>query len=166
MPRDLKTPHYYNEYSQKFLGIIDQHGWQVTSVVPNDGDDGDAWSYCTGLFFHFQHPEIIVFNESTDLRTSMIDAIGERVREGEMFEPGRSYADILGGGHYVQFRPVDVSHYQDWVNSSIWFYDDDPASFPLFQCFYPDMKGLFPWDATCEQWAIDSQPLLFNPKRD
>jgi uncharacterized protein DUF4262 len=94
----------------------------------------------------------------------MINAIEERVRQGEKFQPGAHYADIVGGGYYVQVRTVDVSHYKDWVNSAIWFYDGDPSSFPLLQCFYPDMNGKFPWEDGCEQWAIDAQPQLFKPK--
>lgn len=93
------------------------------SVTPRVGEEGDLWSYSTGLFYHYKHPEIIIFNESTELRHAMINAIGERTREGEKFEPGPGYADIVNGGYLVQFRPVDMSHYQDWVNSSIWFYD-------------------------------------------
>lgn len=164
MPRDPKQRDQVNDYEKKFLRIIDEFGWHVTSVVPRAGDEGDAWSYSTGLFYHYQHPEILIFNEATDLRFSMINAIGKRVRQGETFEPGRSYADILGEGYYVQFRPVDVSHYKDWVNSAIWFYDWEPTSFPLLQCFYPDMNGKFPWESGCEQWAVEAQPQLSTPK--
>jgi len=163
MPRDPKRPDGFNDYEQKLLRTIDEFAWQVTSVIPRKGDEGHAWSYSTGIFYHYRHPEIIVFNEASDLRHSMINAIGKRVRQGEKFEPGRVYAEIIDG-YDVQFRPVDVTHYQDWVNSSIWFYDWDPASFPMLQCFYPDMNGKFPWDAGCEQWAIDAQPLLYEPK--
>lgn len=164
MPRDPKHCDNVNEYEKKFLRIIVEFGWHVTNVAPLAGQEGDLWSYSTGLFYHFQHPEVLIFNEPTDLRWSMINSIGERVRQGEKFEPGRGYADIVGGGHYVQFRPVDVSHYKDWVNSAIWFYDNDSVSFPLLQCFYPDMNGKFPWEPGCEQWAIDQQPQLWKPK--
>ena len=166
MPRDPKQRDDVNEYERKFLRIIDEFGWHVTNVAPLAGEEGNLWSYSTGLFYHFHHPEILIFNESTDLRWSMINSIGERVRQGEKFEPGRGYADIIGSGHYVQFRPVDVSHYKDWVNSAIWFYDNHPASFPLLQCFYPDMNGKFPWEPGCEQWAIDAQPQFFKPKHN
>ena len=83
--------------------------------------------------------------------------------QGERFEPGRGYADIIETFD-VQFQPVDVSHYKEWVGWAIWFYDSDPASFPLLQCFYPDMNGKFPWEPDCESWAVKSQPLLYKPK--
>ncbi|HEY3768283.1 MAG TPA: DUF4262 domain-containing protein [Candidatus Angelobacter sp.] len=108
--------------------------------------------------YHYQHPEIIVVNEPAKLRLSMINSMGDRVKAGEKFEPGKGYADIIGGGFDVQFRPMHPSHYLDWINSACWFYDDDPNSFPVLQCFYPDMKGKFPWQRGCEKWAVEQQP--------
>jgi hypothetical protein len=165
MPRDPKDLNDRNDFERKFLRIIDEFGWFVLSVVPRAADEGDAWSYSTGLFYHYQHPEIIIFNENSELRHSMINAIGERARKGEKFEPGRGYADIIGDFE-VQFLPVHISQYANWVNSAIWFYDSDPASFPLLQCFYPDMNGKFPWEPDCETWAVESQPLLYKPKEE
>ena len=94
----------------------------------------------------------------------MINAIGVRVRAGESFRPGPSYADILGGGHYVNFRAMHVDHCKEWLNLACWFYDRVNANFPVLQCFYPDMKGKFPWEPDCESWAVESQPLLYQPK--
>jgi len=164
MPIDPKKLDGHNKFSQDFLKIIDEHGWFVMSVVPRKDDEGDAWSYSTGLFYHYRHPEIIVFNEPADLRDSMINAIGDRVKAGEKFEPGKGYSDIIGGGFDVQFRPMHPSHYLDWVNSACWFYDNDPNSFPVLQCFYPDMEGRFPWEPGCADWAIEQQLLHDKPK--
>jgi len=163
MPLDPKKRKGLRKIDQDFLRTIDKYGWQVMSVAPRIGEDGELWSYSTGLFYHFQHPEILIFNEPTDLRFSMINAIGKRAKEGEKFEPGVGYADIIDK-YYVQFRPVHPTHYWDWVNFACWFYDNDPNTFPLLQCFYPDMAGKFPWEAGCEQWAIEAQPLLDRPK--
>ena len=166
MPRDPKQHQsdQWNKIEKHILRSIDERGWFVMGVFQNPGDKEPGWSYSIGLFYNYHHPEIVIFGEQPELRQSMIDAIGERVREGEKFTEDRSYADILGGGHYVQFRPVDVSHYEDWVNSANWFYDWDHASFPLLQCFYPDMTGKFPWEPGCEKWAVEAQPLLHGPK--
>jgi Domain of unknown function (DUF4262) len=167
MPLDPKKLEGHTEFDQKFLKIIDEHGWHVMSVAPRVEDEsgGDLWSYSTGLYYHYRHPEIIIFNEPTDLRHSMINAIGERVKAGEKFEPGKGYSDIIGNFD-VQFRPMHPSHYWDWLNFACWFYDNDPKTFPVLQCFYPDMRGKYPWEPGCEQWAIDQQPLHDEPKPD
>ena len=48
--------------SSKFLEIIDQFGWHVMSVAPRvDSQDKQEWfSYSTGLFREFGHPEIML----------------------------------------------------------------------------------------------------------
>jgi hypothetical protein len=165
MPLDPKKREGHTEFDQKFLKIIDEHGWHVLGVVPRAEDSGHAWSYSTGLFYHYKHPEIIVINEPTDLRLSMINAIGDRVKAGETFEPGKGYSDIIRNFD-VQFRPMHPSHYWDWLNCACWFHDNDPKTFPVLQCFYPDMQGKFPWERGCEQWAIDQQPMHDQPKPD
>jgi hypothetical protein len=164
VPLDPKKRDGLRKIDQDFLRNIDEYGWHVMSVFPREDDkDKASWSYSTGFYYHYKHPEIIVLNEPTKLRFSMIKAIGDRVKAGEKFEPGPSYADIVDK-YYVQFRPVHSSHYSGLVNFARWFYDDDETSFPLLQCFYPDMAGKFPWEPGCEQWAIDQQPLLDRPK--
>jgi hypothetical protein len=94
----------------------------------------------------------------------MINSIGNRVKAGETFKPGKGYSGIIGNFD-VQFRPMHPSHYLDWVNSACWFYDNDENSFPVLQCFYPDMKGKFPWQRGCEKWAVEQQPMHDKPKK-
>ncbi len=142
MPLDPKKRDGLKKGDQEFLRIIDEFGWHVMSVAPRKGGEGDLFSYSTGLYYHFQHPEIIIFNQRTDLRHNMVNNIGRRAKAGEKFEPGKGYSDIIGD------------------------YDNDETSFPLLQCFYPDKSGKFPWEPGCEQWAIDNQPQLDKPKND
>jgi hypothetical protein len=162
MPLDPKKRDGLKKIDQDFLRIIDECDWHVMKVAPLAGEEGDLWAYSTGLYYRFQHPEIIVFNQKFDLMHSMINTIGGRIRGGEKFEPGQGYSDIIGG-YDCQFRPVHVSHHKEYVGWSIWFYDYDPASFPVLQCFWPDKSGKFPWEPGCAQWAIECQPLLDKP---
>jgi hypothetical protein len=163
MPLDPKKRDGLKKIDQDFLRNIDEHGWQVMSVVPLKGEEGHGWSYSSGLFYHFKHPEIVVFNEPVDLRLSMINTIGDRVKAGEVFVPGRGYADIIESFD-VQLRPMHPSHYWGWLNFACWFYDNDENSFPVLQCFYPDLQGKFPWEPGCESWAIEQQPFHDQPK--
>jgi Domain of unknown function (DUF4262) len=165
VPLDPKNLDGRDDGERNFLRIIDKYGWHVMKVAPLVGEEGDLWAYSTGLYYKFKHPEIIVFNQDGDLMHSMINIIGRRVREGEKFAPGRGYADIIDNFD-CQFRPVDISHYKEYVGWSIWFYDYDLASFPMLECFWPDMAGKFPWEPGCEQWAIDNQPQLDKPKEE
>ena len=163
MPLDPKKRDGLKPIDQDFLKNIHEFGWHVMGVVPREGDEGHAWSYSTGLFFHYKHPEIVVFNEAADLRLSMINAIGERVKAGEAFVPGTRYPDIIGNFD-VQFLPMHPSHYWDWLNFACWFYDNNENSFPVLQCIYPDMQGKFPWETGCETWAVEQQPFYDRPR--
>src|SRR5262245_22566632 len=109
---------------QDFLRMIDEYGWHVMGVAPRVGEEGDLWSYSTGLYYRFKHPEIIVLKQTTDLQHNMINNIGERVKSGETFEEGRGYSDIIGN-YDVRFRPVHPTHYWGWVNFACWLYDND-----------------------------------------
>jgi len=83
----------------------------------------------------------------------------------EKFQSGSGYADIIGNGYYVQFRPADVSHYADWGNSAIWFYDWRSLKVPLAAVLLSDMNGKFPWEEGCEQWAIDAPAAIVEAER-
>jgi len=56
MPKDLKNLDGRDDFEQKFLRIIDEFGWFVMNVAPRIDDEGDLWSYSTGLYYHYQHP--------------------------------------------------------------------------------------------------------------
>jgi len=91
----------------------------------------------------------------------VVNVIGQEVRAGKRHEPRGEYADILQDPYRCAFREVDRQHYSDYVGYALWFYEHDP--FPLMQCFWPDKKGLFPWDDGCNHYVKNAQPLLFVP---
>ena len=161
MPLDPSKREGLQKIDQDFLRNIEEYKWHVMSVAPRVEEEGDIWSYSTGLFYHFKHPEIIVVGERIELMYRMINAIGDRVQAGEKFRPEEGYADIIAD-YDCQFRTVHVSQYWSYVNFACWFYDNDETSFPLLQCFFPDMQGRFPWEEGCEEWAIEAQPLLYK----
>ena len=56
---------------------------------------------------------------------------------------------------------MHVSWYSEYVLMSQWFYGDD--SFPVWQCFWSDDDGYYPWDPTCDLGVVKSQPKLYEP---
>jgi Domain of unknown function (DUF4262) len=93
----------------------------------------------------------------------MINSIGNRVKAGQKFEPGKGYADIVGNFD-VQFRPMHPSHYCDWLNFACWFYSTIPRAFPSFNASIRICKVNSPGKPGCEQWAIEQQPVHDQPK--
>jgi hypothetical protein len=143
----------------KFLEIIEKFGWHVMSVAPRLGEEGDLWAYSTGLFYSYDHPEVIVFNLEINSLQNVVNSIGSRVKAGEKFEIGKSYTGIFDDRE-CQFRWVHKSQYKEYIGFSLWFYEG--WNFPVLQAFWPDEQNHFPWDKEGDGWIRGTQPLLYE----
>jgi hypothetical protein len=117
----------------KFLEIIDKFQWHVMSVAPRIDEEGENFSYSTGLFMRFKHSEIILFGLDPDTSQVIINDIGKSVEAGNAYELDRDYADIFADGVNCRFRPVLPAHYKEYVGWSLWFYEQE--QFTLVHCF-------------------------------
>ena len=90
----------------------------------------------------------------------IINTVGSAVKAGKRFDPGGEYSDILQDPYRCAFREVDRASYRDYVGYALWFYERDP--FRLVQCFWPDKDQHLPWDADCNEYVKNAQPLLFR----
>jgi Domain of unknown function (DUF4262) len=160
MVRDASHPDNSGPADQKFLGQIETYGWNVTNVFRREGQTGPDWSYSTGLFHTFRHPEIVIFGLELDNMQKIVNVIGSEIKGGGEFESGKEYQNIFASCG-CQFRPVDASRYADYLGWALWFYNGD--SFPVLQCFWPDREGHYPWDPACSAGVVELQPLLFKP---
>ncbi len=134
MVREASHPDNSHPADQKFLAQIQTHGWNVTKVFRREGETGPEWSFSTGLFHTFQHPEIVIFGLELDTMQKIVNVIGTEIKGGEKFEPGNEYQNVFAQCG-CQFRPVDWSRYADYLGWAMWFYNGDP--FPVLQrrCF-------------------------------
>lgn len=149
----------------EFLRIVDEFGWHVMSVAPRVGSkERQEWfSYSTGLFMSFKHAEIILCGLDGDDAGNIINEIGRAVESARKFSLDTDYTDILGNNVKCRFRVVDPSQYHEYVCFSQWFYETD--DFPVWQCFWPDKKGYYPWEDACQRSVVKLQPLLYQPFR-
>lgn len=147
----------------KFLEIIDKFQWHVMSVAPRIDEEGECFSYSTGLFMRFRHPEIILFGLDPDTSRQTINGIGKTIEEGKPFEMDRDYANVFASEVKCRFRPVLPAYYREYVGWSVWFYEKE--QFPLVQCFWPDRCGHFPWEKECHPEVAAIQPLLYLQPR-
>jgi hypothetical protein len=160
---DPKNREGLSKGDAKFLEIIDQYGWHVMSVAPRvDSDDEQEWfSYSTGLFAAFRQPEIILFGLDDDTAPRIINEIANAMKADRRFELGMDYRDIFADDVKCTFRAVHPSHYPEYLGWSKWFYEG--LDFPVWQCFWPDKRGQYPWEESCSPGVVELQPLLFNP---
>jgi len=149
-----------------FLEIIDKYGWHVMSVAPRtDSADKQEWfSYSTGLFRAFSRPEIIVFGLDANTGRAIVNEIGNAMQGGRTFELDADYIDIFADDLKCRFRAVHLCQYGEYVGWSQWFYEGN--DFPVWQCFWPDKEGNYPWEAGCNTEVSRLQPLLYLPARE
>lgn len=156
-------PKALDEHDQKFLDIIEEHGWHVMYV--GSDEKGPSFTYSTGIFALTGHPELIVFGLQMDVAHSVVNEYASRLLRGDTFLVGDFYEDFLEG-YPVTFMAVEdeeqIKRHATWTG---WFYDRRP--FPLLQLVYPDSKsGAFPWQPGYrEEWRWHQRLLSVPPVR-
>lgn len=151
-----------DETERDVLETIDEHGWMVMSVCDEDGETPD-WAFSIGLYETFGHPEIVVFGQSVELMHSMINSIGERVREGEHFADGNELEELIAE-YRCSVRHVRLKWYELFLGWAIWYHEGE--AFPVLQCFWPDRDQHYPWDGAFPEGLEWAQPLLFEEERE
>ncbi|MDO1451294.1 DUF4262 domain-containing protein [Rhodocytophaga aerolata] len=145
---------------KKLLSDIEQHGWHV--VLVGGDETGPGFGYSVGLYTTFNHPEIIIIGLKFDLMHILINNIGEEIRSGKQYEADHYYDDILDNYQCLMVK-VDKQYYRDYVGYNLWYYKGE--DFPLLQCIYPTIKGVYPWQKEWPEGIKDLQPILNKENR-
>lgn len=139
------------------LTLAASHGWAVMKVHNDPASGTPTLAYSVGLHENFGHPEIVLTGFDPGLMQNLINDMGEVVRAGGRYEPGRDYDRIVRG---YACRTIEVS--AQWrllfMYAASWFYNT--VDFPTLQLLLPDPQGLFPTDEACEEEYRRVQPLL------
>jgi uncharacterized protein DUF4262 len=144
---------------QDFLRIIDKSGWHIMYVAPREKDPQLWWGYSTGIFYHWKHPEIVLFNLDYDSTVNIINGIGGWIKNGGILKPGKEYSEFFSDCKCI-FRPVLKVHSKEYLCWSDWFYER--KVFPTLQCFWPDAAGIYPWNLKCDPQVGKGQLLLYK----
>jgi hypothetical protein len=143
----------------KLIADIGNYGWHVIKVM---GDEqGAGFGYSVGLYHSCQHPEILIVGLKHELIHSIINNIGEAVKSGEQYCSGQYYPGLIGGFD-CYFVEVEKCHYPEYVGQALQFYNGIP--FPLLQCIYPTVKGIYPWQPEWPEEIKGLQPVLGEVK--
>ena len=156
--QDSESPLDGNDLDDVDLQVIndvDAYGWHVL-LIPEEGDL-PAFAFSIGLFYTFQHPEILMIGQKIENMHQLINGIGESIRAGATFQDGGSYPDVVEGYDCV-FVSVDPTHYDEYLGYAQWFYQS--KDFPTLQCVWPDRHSHFPWDPEASDWVRQRQPVL------
>jgi hypothetical protein len=138
---------------------IDEFGLTIMHVLGDD--EGSQFSYSIGLFKTYEHPEIIIIGLKQNLAHTLINNMAHDIKGGKVFTPLKYDADIIDGFR-CYFIEVEKSNYNNYVGQATQYYNGD--GFPLLQCIYPTVKGIYPWEDEWPESIKDLQPILWPLK--
>jgi len=146
-------------YEKEALDNIEKYGCHVVCVMGNE--DEPSFAYSVGIYKTSGAPELIVIGLKPQLAGSNVNQYHRRVKDGEVFTPGKLYSGFLKKFE-VMFEPVDKSC-PAYANVGYFaldrrLYGED--DFEALQMVFPDTSGVWPWEAAATDWFKACQPLL------
>jgi hypothetical protein len=143
------------QLNTKLQNDIAKFGLQVMYVM--EDETGPGFSYSIGLFESYQHPEIIIIGLKQELSHTLINNMAYDIKDGKTFRPSTFDADILDN-FKCYITEVEKSNYDNYVGQAQRYYKGD--EFPLLQCIYPTVKGIYPWEDEWPESIKELQPIL------
>lgn len=153
-----------SDHEQEILDNVARTGCHITVVIDPDQHD-PPFAYSAGFRETAGQPEVIVFGQSAEMMTFMIDETLTRCEAGLVLSDGVEIDGLLRG-HKVIGRAVAARFIvRDYLNSAIWYERQQTgrALESVIQLVWPGAQdGLFPWDEGCDQGVRDLQPVLYS----
>ncbi len=144
------------QYRKSVLENIEKFGFHTTSVMGRDSDEV-SYSYSTGIHETIDKPDIIIFGLSPSVSHAVIGIYYDRVRAGELFEPGIEYSGFLKG-YLVMFASISKVKIDEHMLCIPWLYPGKQHE--AYQLLYPDDDGKWPWQDNAEESFRHLQPVL------
>ncbi|RYU87246.1 DUF4262 domain-containing protein [Mucilaginibacter terrigena] len=140
---------------QSLENNITQYGLQVQHVL--EDELGPGFSYSVGLFKSYGHAEIIIVGLKQNLAHTLINNMANDIKEGKVFAALTYEEDIIDDFNCYIIE-VDKENYDSYVGQAQNYYGGD--DFPLIQCIYPTVQGIYPWEDKWPKEIKDLQPIL------
>jgi hypothetical protein len=146
-----------DEGDRKVINDVREHGWHVVAIPPED--DTPGWEFSIGMYKTLAHPEIAVFGLKQEVAHSLINEVGQRVKNGATVERDAELSDLLEGVRCT-FKTDLPKWYRPFFGTATWYYKG--LNFPVMQCIWPDHDQKYPWDPRFRSSWLWAQPLLFH----
>jgi hypothetical protein len=160
-PRRMYTmldwdPTEHDSHERNFVAKVREHGW-FQMAIQAEGEH-PSFSYTTGFMLNVDFPELIVFSMSDKRANDTFLTIYQGLKNGEPF-PIREPIDSVFVNSKAMLLPVAESQLKSYFTWTRWFYEPK-VSLRCLQLIWPDDRGLFPWQAGCEEGLAEAQPDL------
>jgi hypothetical protein len=135
----------------ELLGLIDEYGWAVRSVMSGASAEEVEFTYTIGLTA-LGHPEVIILGMSEKSAHEFLNMIGDEVWRGARYEHGTVTGDFTDGDAVVVFIRAEDTHRLTAVEQVFGRVD-------ALQMIWPDSTGRLPWQDGYRN-PPEAQPLL------
>lgn len=146
-----------SEYLHRVVALVETHGWMVQGVMGSN--EMPSFSYTVGLHSSYGHPEILLFGLNVQTAQQILNDVGGRVREGEVFTHGQQDAKLFAGFPAL-FGEVPAHEAERWLRVAHALAE---GPVPTLQAVWPDPQGRFPWESGFDVQFAEAQPVLFVP---
>jgi Domain of unknown function (DUF4262) len=138
---------------KKLISNLKDPGWTIMGVGASEKEP--SFSYTVGLWYNFQHPEIIVFGLPIQYTHSILNLLGFRIKNDQhQFCENQEYHDIADG-YPTRFRRVKPDNH---FGAALSLYQQE--RFEALQLCWPDKSCKFPWEQEFDPSMKKAQPLL------
>lgn len=141
---------------------IEEHGWFVALVNDESNTPTTYFAYSIGIEKTQDHPELIMLGQSPDIMPQIINDVGTRIKRGELLRDGSKLPGLMPGA-LCECKTMHSTWYRDYLGYGLWYHGNE--NFEVIQVFWPDSKGLYPWDPDCDPDVIRAQPDLSMAKQ-
>jgi len=158
-----------SDVMEKVEDDIKKHGWHVLSVFSKDAP---SFSYSIGFTETLDHPEIIMSGLDTSLMHSLINDIGQLIKNGQRFTNNQLSEEVIKGypvkngqrftnnqlseevikGYPVKFSKISELNKEEYLRAAVSIYSIE--KFDAFQCIWPDKKGKFQEESNTAQEVL------------
>jgi len=141
---------------KNFLSAIEEFGWTTSWIYPEE--DKPGYSFSTGFDYSLGEPEVVIFALPNEFMNMINWSIWKRLQEGSSIPVGQRVPEIIGNDLDVVFLPMAPEFYEEYLGMSRWFYLSD--SFQVLVMYWPDKRGVFPWEPGFDPKFSGLQPDL------
>jgi len=151
-----------NDVLRRGRGLIAKYGWMVQAVGGGPSESEMPYSYSVGFSKNLGHPEIYMVGFDFDLSRTLINDVGNLIKNGMRFD-GACYSDSIVERFPVAFMPLER---RSVIRNSAAGRSMLNQVFDGVQMFLPDPDGLFPWDDGCDPTYARIQTTRLTPVGD
>lgn len=139
--------------------IVREHGWYAANI----NDANPPFLYTIGLMVTWKHPELIIFGLEVDSAYALFSGLIDDIKNGGSYsEDGVRVVELGGDKHRVGFRRAHPTQHPLYLGFAMGFLTSigRMGELETMQVFWPDSKGIFPFDAGCDLGVFNLQPRL------